>query len=280
MKSTRLNSTAVRPSRRDVAFTLIELLIVIAIIAILAAFLLPVLSKSREHARRTKCLSNERQLILTWRLYTEDNSECLVPNGYVEGTRSTTKLWVRGGTHYSLNGYTNPACFLDPEVALFANYLKSYLIYKCPSDAGVGTFSGRPPFTLRSYSMNAYLGSDESLRPDLSPDHFSFFKSSDFVRLSPSMTFVFQDVFPPNICWPAFMVNPAGFRGNGFYHYPATHHNWASVIAYADGHVESHRWRDSRTRPTVGSDGVTAHWTTSPNNEDLDWLRARTTVPK
>ena len=267
-------------SSRHSALTLIELLVVIGIIAILAALLLPALSKARGQAQRIQCVNNQRELALTWHLYTGDWNDTLVPNGgRWPGDSEKETVWVYGWFHDFIPGFTNQAFLLDPKFAAFAAYLKTPAVYKCPSDQVTYLQNnGRPVPQIRSYSMNIYLAPVQSFSSYVSSRYQISRKGADIPV--PASAFLFQDVNPQNICTPAFIVRMPGAGPDGFFHYPATHHNRSGIIAFVDGHVEGHRWRDPRTFVTAPLGQKIGHDTLSLGNIDLAWIRERTTLRK
>lgn len=253
------------------AFTLIELLVVIAIIAILAALLLPALTRSKGSAQAVTCASQHRQLNLGWGMYADENSERLVNNHGVGETRQKTNTWANNLLDWADSpGNTNTALLTG---GLLGRYVGgSWKVFKCPSDT---TRADNGP-RIRSVSMNSLVGDPGELTNKFNPSYTQYFRREQMQQ--PAQTFVFLDEHPDSLNDGFFMnrLEEAPRWGN----LPGSWHGGSVAMSYGDGHGESHKWvvggPDGTIRPPVkgGAGGIFPAQPTT----DWDWLKERTSV--
>jgi len=256
-------------------FTLIELLVVIAIIAILAALLLPTLSRAQEKARGLKCVSNLKQLTVAWIMYADDHGGKLVWNDLTP----TGSGWVRGILDY--NGAnpdnTNTIFLTDPQYAKLAPYsVKTAGIYKCPSDQSTVTIGGVKRPRVRSISLSQAMNSRDDWLSYLTRAKYRVFqKLTDLGKMGPANAYVFIDEHPDSINFGDFAVAMTDGVPDGRLYMidvPASYHNGAGGISFADGHAEIHKWRDPRTRQRITGVFMSSSVQPSPGNVDMRYL--------
>jgi prepilin-type N-terminal cleavage/methylation domain-containing protein/prepilin-type processing-associated H-X9-DG protein len=266
------------------AFTLIELLVVIAIIAILAALLLPALTRAKMKGQAAQCMSNGRQMMLCWRMYAEDNGD-KTPSAY-----GGSDTWVGGNLSWTGNPVVdgNNASNWDINQDLANSSLWPYCsknpgIWKCPGDlsnalATYGPFSGQIIPRVRSVSMLSWFnGSDADSFTGCS-GYFKYTSMGSVRQPGPAMTFVFLDERQDSIndgefctSMDGFPDQPANFQ---LIDVPASYHGGSGGFSFADGHSEIHKWRDARTMPPIGT---ARHRVSSANNPDCYWLADHST---
>ncbi|HEV2454061.1 MAG TPA: O-antigen ligase family protein [Verrucomicrobiae bacterium] len=267
-------------------FTILELLVVIAVIAILAALLLPVLSQGRKKAQAVTCLSNLGQLSAACKMYADDDHGELVscwPIGW--GTFAVNPYsWCPGWASFqepqdAVDGSYGPSPQFDCtnnyalEQGAIWQYVKAASVYRCPSDDR--TFGGWP--VVRSYSMNSWIGGRSNGDPTGSTTFmtpakdggltYAFFRTENQIR-QPSQIWSLIDEDGSTINDSMFIVDMGD--PNEITDLPAVRHGRAFGIAFADGHVEANKWLESAS-----------DWE-NQDPPDADWLKLKemTTVEK
>ncbi len=296
-------------NRKD-GFTFVELLVVLATVAILAVLLLPAIAGTKPNSQAFQCMENQRQLMLGWQMYAADNTDLLPPNdypyltSYAQAGANQVKLknWVVGTMAVGADAGDAPYLsggvseLLSPNT-LLSPYITNRSVYHCPADNYVDPYAGNRVH-MRSYSMNSAVGTifnssttmgGSDPRPlgspvtggwlsgsgyvgGVNPTWLTYGKMTSFSRPGPANTWVTVDENPRTINDGSIAISAAATPGNTcLIDHSAGNHNGAAAISFADGHVIVHKWQDSRTYTvTINGQGNIIQSSTLVSPDDAD----------
>ena len=259
-------------------FTRADLFAALFTSCLVALVLFTTAATSATRGRYAVCLNNHKQLVRAWLVYAEDNNDKL-PGNLDGGSNIGQPTWCAGWLNNSAYtpDNTNTLIIMNSQLG---RYSGSVGIYKCPADKSMSRGPRGDP-RVRSVSMNAYLGERGS---PYTGGYYQFRKYSSLNSPSPSKCWVFVDEREDGINDGWFAVDMGGYvpRDSGLYtwaDYPADRHDGAANLSFADGHAETWRWRDPRTRPFHRLGVALPLTQPSPDNVDVARLQEATSRP-
>jgi len=275
-KSSPILPTTVAPGRGSsrAGFTLIELLVVIAIIAILAAMLLPALSRAKLKATGATCLNNQKQHLLACLMYADDNRDAIIPSSYsVNGVN----LGMAGGGYWLGPtpviigiGYSEAEALKRVAEGVRQSPLPKYGLaigsYHCPGDTRTRNPVGR------GWAWDSYSKADPMNGGGWNGGKV-FAQYSEVPQPANSFMFIEEaDSRGYNIGSWVLETKPPGWIDV----FAIFHGNW-STFGYADGHAAGHKWTDPKTieaarKAAKGIDNSIFWSGGDKNNPDFVWV--------
>jgi prepilin-type N-terminal cleavage/methylation domain-containing protein/prepilin-type processing-associated H-X9-DG protein len=256
-------------------FTLVELMVVVAMVGLLASTLAPSMARTKPNSASFQCQNNLRQLAFAWKMYADDNNGSLVYNmdGGNAGKAPGNEAWAGGWLDFSSStDNTNTALLIDhskyPYAAYFGPYVKTPLVFKCPADRSTALVAGGSKPRVRSVSMNNLVGTGSRT---WSANSVKYPRCTRFDQIkSPADMFVILDEREDSINDGEFMTDPDTLYQ--LVDYPASYHNNGGSFSFADGHSEIHRWKDPRTMPVLQPGQILTLNINMPGDVDVLWL--------
>jgi prepilin-type processing-associated H-X9-DG protein len=268
-----LQTPAVEAYHRRHGFTAVELVAILALLGVLGSIMVTSLAGTRGGVAAVQCRNNLRQLVAGWRMYSDDNLGRLMynANGLGSGLSAGNEAWVVGWMDFSSSSQnTNTAMLVDHKTYPFGAYLGPYVkdpaLFKCPADRSEIAIAGKRYPRVRSVSMNNSLGLHSLLwgGPPLGYTNAAQIKS-------PSVLFIILDERADSINDGTFTSDPNTLWQ--LVDIPWSYHNGSGSFSFADGHVETHRWKDPRTNPILPPGQPLPLNQNLPGDLDILWLQ-------